>query len=163
MMTEETLFDLALRTPVAERGALLDRACAGKPELRKRVEALLKEDARSASLLQQAPALGATTGFDEKLSFVLGDQPGVVIGGRYQLLELIGEGGMGSVWKSQQSDPVKRLVAVKLIKAGMDSKAVLARFDAERQALAMMDHPHIARVLDGGMTGDRGRAGMMNR
>lgn len=71
---------------------------------------------------------------------------------RYQLLKVIGEGGMGSVWLAEQNQPVRRLVAIKLIKAGMDSRAVLARFDAERQALAMMDHPNIARVYDGGMT-----------
>lgn len=78
------------------------------------------------------------------------------IQGRYRLLQLIGEGGMGAVWLAQQTTPVKRRVAIKLIRAGMDSKLVLARFDAERQALAMMDHPNIARVYDGGMT-ERGR------
>src|SRR5205814_677228 len=79
-----------------------------------------------------------------------------VLVGRYKLLEEIGEGGMGTVWMAQQTEPVKRLVAVKLIKPGMDSKAVLARFEAERQALALMDHAHIARVLDAG-TSDAGR------
>ena len=84
------------------------------------------------------------------------DQPtteslGTVIG-PYKLIEQIGEGGMGSVWMAQQTEPVKRLVAVKLIKAGMDSRQVIARFEAERQALALMDHPNIARVLDGGTT-----------
>ena len=79
-------------------------------------------------------------------------QPGQLIGGRYKLLENIGEGGMGSVWVAEQKQPVRRKVALKLIKAGMDSKQVLARFEAERQALAMMDHPNIARVFDGGMT-----------
>ena len=77
-----------------------------------------------------------------------------MIGGKYKLVEEIGEGGMGSVWMAQQTEPVKRAVAVKLIKAGMDSKAVLARFEAERQALAMMDHPNIAKVLDAGATDD---------
>jgi serine/threonine-protein kinase len=80
------------------------------------------------------------------------DRPGTVIG-PYKLLEPIGEGGMGTVWMAQQTQPVKRLVAVKLIKAGMDSKQVIARFEAERQALALMDHPNIARVLDAGTTG----------
>ncbi|MFN9035880.1 MAG: serine/threonine protein kinase, partial [Planctomyces sp.] len=84
--------------------------------------------------------------------YVSGDE----IQGRYRLLQLIGEGGMGAVWLAQQTTPVKRRVAIKLIRAGMDSKLVLARFDAERQALAMMDHPNIARVYDGGMT-ERGR------
>ncbi|MGE0697196.1 MAG: protein kinase [Pirellulales bacterium] len=82
--------------------------------------------------------------------------PGTVIAGRYKLLEEIGEGGMGSVWVAQQTEPVRRRVALKLIKPGMDSRQVLSRFEAERQALAVMDHPHIAKVLDGGMT-DQGR------
>ncbi len=82
--------------------------------------------------------------------------PGTVIAGRYKLLEEIGEGGMGAVWVAQQTEPVRRRVALKLIKPGMDSRQVLSRFEAERQALAMMDHPHIAKVLDGGMT-DQGR------
>src|SRR5262249_42552703 len=79
--------------------------------------------------------------------------PGTRIG-PYQLLEAIGEGGMGSVWRAQQTEPVKRLVALKLIKAGMDSEQGLARFQAERQALALMDHPNIAKVLDAGSTAD---------
>src|SRR5262245_23207684 len=70
--------------------------------------------------------------------------------GPYKLLELIGEGGMGAVWMAQQTEPVKRLVALKLIKAGMDTRQVIARFEAERQALALMDHANIARVLDAG-------------
>ena len=85
----------------------------------------------------------------------VGEGPGTVIG-PYKLLEQIGEGGMGTVWMAQQTEPVKRLVAVKLIKAGMDSRQVIARFEAERQALALMDHPNIARVLDAGTT-DAGR------
>ena len=78
-------------------------------------------------------------------------EAGTVIAGKYRLTEKVGEGGMGSVWAANQTEPVKRKVAVKLIKAGMDSKVVLARFDAERQALAVMDHPNIAKVLDGGV------------
>jgi eukaryotic-like serine/threonine-protein kinase len=81
-----------------------------------------------------------------------GEGPGTVIG-PYKLLERIAEGGMGAVWMAQQTEPVKRLVAVKLIKAGMDSRQVIARFEAERQALALMDHPNIARALDAGTTG----------
>ncbi len=79
---------------------------------------------------------------------------GSLISGKYKLLEEIGEGGMGTVFAAEQIVPVKRKVAVKLIKAGMDSKSVLARFEAERQALAMMDHPNIARVLDAGLTAE---------
>ncbi len=81
---------------------------------------------------------------------------GTVIAGRFKLLEKIGEGGMGTVWAAQQTEPVRRRVAIKLVKPGMDSRQVLARFEAERQALAVMDHPNIAKVLDGGMT-DQGR------
>jgi serine/threonine protein kinase len=81
-----------------------------------------------------------------------GDQVGTLVAGRYKLLEQIGEGGMGAVWVAEQTQPVRRKVALKLIKAGMDSKSVLARFEAERQALALMDHPNIAKVLDGGTT-----------
>ena len=84
-----------------------------------------------------------------------GERPGTVIG-PYKLLEQNGEGGMGTVWMAQRQAPVKRLVAVEPIKAGMDSKQVNARFEAERQALALMDHPNIARVLDAGAT-DAGR------
>jgi hypothetical protein len=78
--------------------------------------------------------------------------PGQVIGGRYALREVLGEGGMGTVFRAQQTEPVERLVALKLIKIGMDSRAVLARFEAERQALALMDHPNIAHIFDGGTT-----------
>src|SRR5213078_3548722 len=78
--------------------------------------------------------------------------PGDLIAGRYKLLEQIGVGGMGAVWMAEQKEPVKRKVAIKLVKAGMDSPQVLARFEAERQALALMDHPNIAKVFDGGMT-----------
>ena len=78
--------------------------------------------------------------------------PNALIAGRYTLQQKIGEGGMGEVWVAKQSEPVKRKVALKLIKTGMDSRAVLQRFEQERQALAMMDHPNIAKVLDGGLT-----------
>jgi serine/threonine protein kinase len=78
----------------------------------------------------------------------------VVLAGRYKLLEEIGEGGMGTVWMAQQAEPDKRTVAVKLIKRGMDAPQVLARFEAERQALALIDHPNIAKVHDAGVTQD---------
>ena len=88
----------------------------------------------------------------ETMDSAISPQSGKLIAGRYKLLQPIGEGGMGSVWLAEQSEPVRRKVAIKLIKAGMDSHQVLARFDAERQALAVMDHPNIAKVLDGGLT-----------
>jgi serine/threonine protein kinase/tetratricopeptide (TPR) repeat protein len=147
-MTEEHLFELAVQASPAERAALLDRECAGNPELRARIEALLVADAQPNVTIDM-PA-NQTGSFDEP-----GGEPGAVIAGRYTLVESIGEGGMGEVWVAKQSEPVKRKVALKLIKAGMDTKAVLQRFDAERQALALMDHPNIAKVFDGGMTAER--------
>ncbi len=83
-----------------------------------------------------------------------GEDRGIVLGGRYQLEELLGEGGMGSVWRAKQTEPVDREVALKLIKKGMDSRLIVSRFDAERQTLALMDHPHVARVFDGGLAPD---------
>src|SRR5262245_57156163 len=146
----ESLFwsALAIDSP-QERGRYLDHACGGDAQLRGRVEELLAAYPKAESFLEPAARSPAATA-DEPPS---GERPGV-LGGRYKLLEPIGEGGMGSVWMAQQSEPVRRLVAVKLIKAGMDSKQVLARFEAERQALALMDHPNIARVFDGGATPD---------
>src|SRR5262249_38941334 len=90
------------------------------------------------------------------IAVLAGEGKGALVASRYRLLEAIGEGGMGTVWKAEQTQPVRRTVAVKLIRAGMDSRAVLARFEAERQALALMDHPNIAKVHDGGTT-DSGR------
>src|SRR5580704_11093817 len=123
----------------ADRAAYLGAACAGNPAVRQRVEALLRAH-------DQPGGDPAGTSTDPS------DPPGTVIAGRYKLLEEIGEGGMGTVWMAEQTEPVKRLVALKLVKPGMDSRAVLARFEAERQALALMDHPNIAKVLDGGTT-----------
>ena len=133
-MTEETLFELAIRTPQGERAALLDRACEGKPELRASIEGLLKAAGLSAGH-KEPTVLEATTGLGPTQSFThLEPTSGIVIDNRYTLLERIGEGGMGEVWVAKQSEPVKRMVALKLIKAGMDSKAVLQRFEQERQA-----------------------------
>jgi eukaryotic-like serine/threonine-protein kinase len=89
---------------------------------------------------------------DQAAGYASSEQPGTIIAGRYKLLEEIGQGGMGTVWAAEQTTPVRRKVALKLVKAGMDSRSVLARFEAERQALALMDHPNIAKVLDGGLT-----------
>jgi serine/threonine protein kinase/tetratricopeptide (TPR) repeat protein len=160
-MTEESLFHEALAKPTGERAAFLEAACAGQPGLRAAVEALLAAHEGSGSLLDLPPAeLGAalsdpaapwpvaTTDYRRAV------EPGLVIAGRYTLVEKIGEGGMGEVWVAKQTEPVKRKVALKLIKAGMDSRAVLGRFEQERQALALMDHPNIARVLDGGLSPD---------
>ena len=131
-MTENALFELALNTPEAERPALLDRECAGNPAMRDRIEARLAEDSTNAFRVGSLPST-----VDHASPT---DLEGTVLAGKYKLLEPIGEGGMGTVWLAQQSEPVKRRVAVKLIKRGMDSQQVIARFEAERQALAMMDH-----------------------
>jgi WD40 repeat protein/serine/threonine protein kinase len=125
--------------------AFLDAACTGQPELRREVEALLEAHGDAGTAAQPEPAERAAPRSDA------GPRKGTVIG-PYKLLEPIGEGGMGAVWMAQQTEPVKRVVALKLIKAGMDSKQVIARFEAERQALALMDHINIAKVFDGGTT-----------
>src|SRR5262245_42654308 len=153
-MNELDLFAVAIAvTDPTERAKLLDRECAGRPELRQRLDLLLEANGRSHPLLD-APNPGdpdATSTHAPAPTLV-----GTVIAGRYKLLEAIGEGGMGTVFVAEQSEPVKRKIALKLIKPGMDSKSVLARFEAERQALALMDHPNISRVFDGGIT-DQGR------
>jgi eukaryotic-like serine/threonine-protein kinase len=161
-----TLFAEALEfTSPPERAAYLDRACGNDQALRQHLEALLGAHAQVGRFLDpQAAVAGATSSaagkeiaeasVDNRMTVPQAgtEGPGTQIG-PYKLLEPIGEGGMGTVWMAQQTEPVKRLVALKLIKAGMDSKQVIARFEAERQALALMDHPNIARVLDAGTTG----------
>ncbi len=158
----------------AERAAYLDRECGDDAELRARVEVLLR--ANDASPLPPPPAEDATIDsnpeqpakrangvrlpnpdLDPSTDSITVDHhttalPDVLIAGRYTLRQKIGEGGMGEVWVAKQSQPVRRKVAVKLIKPGMDSRAVLQRFEQERQALAMMDHPNIAKVFDAGLT-----------
>jgi serine/threonine protein kinase len=137
----------------ADRAAYLDRECSGDAELRARVEVLLlANDAAPVPGPRPADAAGSVDPAAPTTTYPGKDElTGAVIAGKYTLVEPIGEGGMGAVWRAKQTEPVKRFVAVKLIKAGMDSKQVLARFDAERQALALMDHPNIAKVLDGGV------------
>src|SRR5262245_45914133 len=145
------LFNKALEyaTP-EEQAAFLDQACEGNADLRVRLDELLRAHHEAGSFLQEpSPSRDVT------IDSPAGEQPGAVIG-PYKLIEPIGEGGMGTVWMAQQTEPVRRVVAIKLIKPGMDSRQVIARFEAERQALALMDHPNIARVLDGGTT-DAGR------
>jgi tetratricopeptide (TPR) repeat protein len=131
----------------AERTAYLDRACADDPVVRERLEALLRAHGGAGRFLEAAPDNTPTADAPPA-----GPVAGAVLGGRFKLLEVIGEGGMGEVWLAQQQEPVRRPVALKVIKAGMDTRSVLARFEAERQALALMDHPNIAKVLDGGAT-----------
>ncbi len=144
----EAIFHSACDIPDPDRRREYVReACGGDEALIAHIEALLAAADRTDSLLDRPAADITFTTIDQPTT----ESPGRVIG-PYKLIEQIGEGGMGSVWMAQQTEPVKRLVAVKLIKAGMDSRQVIARFEAERQALALMDHPNIARVLDGGTT-----------
>jgi serine/threonine-protein kinase len=146
-MNERDLFIAALNKPqAAERAAFLDAACGDNAELRVQVEALLREHAQLGSFLE-APAPPVPTA-DE---LPLREGPGKVIG-PYKLLEQIGEGGFGVVFMAEQQQPLRRKVALKVLKPGMDTRQVVARFEAERQALALMDHPNIAHVLDGGET-----------
>src|SRR3954447_18468775 len=145
----EQVFLDALNKADADRPAFVAEACGADSDLRREVERLLAAQPRVGKFLEE-PLGNALSPTEERR--VPSWAMGTVIAGRYKLIEPIGEGGMGTVWMAQQTEPVKRLVAVKLIKAGMDSKQVIARFEAERQALALMDHPNIARVLDGGTT-----------
>jgi WD40 repeat protein/serine/threonine protein kinase len=171
------LFDEAIKiTDPSERSTYLDRVCAGNSDLRQQLEALLAgqseptrfsgSDATCAHEPLLPDAIDNTVNNRTGAYFPVDDKEnynsqsaypsptglGTVIAERYTLVELIGEGGMGAVYLASQAMPVKRQVALKLIKTGMDSKGVLARFDAERQALALMDHPNIARIYDGGVT-----------
>src|SRR5262245_61544632 len=134
-----------------ERAAYLDRACGRDPELRGHVERLLRAHPKVGGFLDD-PAPGAGPTIDQP---PVAERPGTMIG-PYKLMEQIGEGGMGTVFVAEQQHPVRRRVALKVIKPGMDSAQVIARFEAERQALALMDHQNIAKVHDAGTT-DSGR------
>jgi serine/threonine protein kinase/tetratricopeptide (TPR) repeat protein len=160
--SEQSIFLHAIGLPSpADRSAYLDEACRDNRALRAELDALLSAHYRLGGGL--SPTTDHALADDSAAEVTkraardggLYETAGAVVSGRYKLLEQIGEGGMGTVWMAQQTEPVKRLVALKLIKPGMDSKQVLARFEAERQALALMDHPNIARVLDGGAIGDQ--------
>jgi len=150
---EEFLFEAALmKASAEERAAFLDGVCRDNPALRARLNVLLEGHFQAEGFLtgdlRKLETKPAPPPIQEETasSFI----------GRYKLLEKIGEGGFGEVWMAEQKAPVKRRVALKIIKLGMDTKQVVARFEAERQALALMDHPNIARVFDGGAT-DTGR------
>src|SRR5262245_34998782 len=148
----EAIFHTARDIPnLDRRRKYIREACGGDETRIAFVEALLAAADTPDSMLDH-PAGSYTGGTTDQ---PVREAVGTAIG-PYKLIEEIGEGGMGTVWMAQQTEPVKRLVAVKLIKAGMDTRQVLARFEAERQALALMDHPNIARVLDAG-TSDAGR------
>ena len=146
-LDEEAIFHVARGlTDPDLRSTYLNQVCAGDQALRERVEALLAVHEEEQEFLKSSPGPARTV-----------DQPSISEGpgtriDRYRLLERIGEGGLGVVFMAEQKEPVKRRVALKIIKPGMDTRQVIARFEAERQALAMMDHPNIAKVLDAGTT-----------
>ena len=148
-LVKEIFADALEKANAAERAAYLAQACANDAQLRQQVEALLQAHEKAGGFLEE-PAI-APPGKTVVLSTPLTEKPGDRIG-RYKLREKIGEGGCGVVYVAEQEEPVRRRVALKVIKLGMDTKAVIARFEAERQALAMMDHPNIAKVLDAGTT-----------
>ena len=160
-MREEQVFHEALETPVEQRDEFIDAACGEDEALRQRVEGLLRAHANPGSFLGQAVVdldgtreLSDFTGEGTAAPLVV-EKPGTIIG-PYKIREQIGEGGMGVVFVAEQTEPIRRKVALKIIKPGMDTKQVIARFEAERQALALMDHSNIARVHDAGAT-DSGR------
>ena len=152
---ELAVFSAARQLPPGGRTAFLDTACAGDSDLRRRVEELLQAGDLAGDFLERPAAGPGEAGGPVRLPALLVGRPGDRIG-RYKLLQQIGEGGCGVVYMAEQEEPVRRRVALKVIKLGMDTKQVIARFEAERQALALMDHPNIAKVLDAGAT-DTGR------
>jgi serine/threonine protein kinase/tetratricopeptide (TPR) repeat protein len=149
-VSEETLWRQVLEQPPAERAAFLERACGGDAELRTRLEALLHAG-DDATTIRRAPADGEPHVTDAFPPTLVPLPPSSRIG-PYHLRDKLGEGGMGTVWLAEQHEPVHRRVALKVMKAGIATPHALARFEQERQALALMDHPHIARVLDAGTT-----------
>jgi serine/threonine protein kinase len=158
----DTIFCAAIEIASAEeRAAYIAGACSDNTELRERVEKLVAAHFQAGSFMESpvevchSPdvAIGAKpSGLAATIDSPISEGAGARIG-PYKLLQQIGEGGMGTVWMAEQTEPVRRKVALKVIKPGMDSAQVIARFEAERQALAMMDHPNIAKVLDAGQVG----------
>ena len=143
---KEIFISFAGKIPEQEWDARLEAACEGDESLKHRVWALLRAHAEPKSYLDELPGIAATVVLSP-----IAEHPGTTIG-RYKLLEEIAEGGMGVVYMAEQREPVRRKVALKIIKPGMDTREVIARFEAERQALAMMDHLNIAKVFDAGET-----------
>src|SRR6516162_7293151 len=159
MSPAEAVFFAALaKVDPAERAAYLNEACGTDADLRRQVDRLLAAHPQVGSFLQEGAAhpsplasVGPEVSGSATVDVASTERPGTVVG-PYKLLQQIGEGDMGVVWMAEQTRPVQRKVALKVIKPGMDSRQVIARFEAERQALAMMDHVNIARVLDAGAT-----------
>ena len=146
-MSDSAIFKAVVKLSPERRAEFLDQACASDGELRHEIESLLRaHDAPGSFLRNLSSQSDATEDFEP-----IPERAGTVIG-PYKLMEQIGQGGMGLVFVAEQQHPVRRKVALKIIKPGMDTRDVIARFEAERQALALMDHPNIARVLDAGTT-----------
>jgi serine/threonine protein kinase len=152
---EEEIFDTARELAADERAACLAEKCGQDADLRQRIEEMLAADAAAGEFFKTHDAPSPTVILADASLAPLIEKAGDRIG-RYKLLQQIGEGGMGLVYMAEQDQPVRRSVALKIIKLGMDTRQVVARFEAERQALAMMNHPHIAKVFDAGAT-DSGR------
>jgi len=146
---EEAIFDAVLALPPEQRPACLDQACGQDAQLRQRIELLLRSHDQAGEFLEPAPPAGQNR--TVLVPTPPSEKPGDIIA-HYKIREKLGEGGCGVVYVAEQTEPVRRRVALKVIKLGMDTRSVIARFEAERQALAMMDHPNIARVLDAGAT-----------
>lgn len=146
-MTELEIFSTAFDVPEAERDVFLQQTCAGDESLYQKVKALLKAHRKNHFIDRPPSHLQLKTGSDSQIGEKAGDHVG-----RYKLLQEIGEGGWGIVFLAEQTEPVRRRVAIKIVKPGMDTRTVVARFEAERQALALMEHPNIAHVLDAGAT-----------
>src|SRR5215471_4732887 len=154
---EEALFELAEQKPsAAERAAFLDGVCRDNPALRARLDVLLEAHFGAAEFLRKTSKRAEAAEPVRVPTDSRGEEAPARMIGRYKLLEKIGEGGFGEVWMAEQREPVKRRVALKVIKLGMDSRQIVARFEAERQALAIMDHANIARIFDADVT-DTGR------
>jgi len=152
-MNQESLFAAALEKPIGtERQAFLDEACAGDVRLRQRVEQLLAADVQARGILDRWEAAAAILrAYWLELPLAVEQ----VFAGRFQLLQKLGEGGMSEVWLADQVEPVQRRVALKVIRPGLCSTRLLARFDQERQALALMAHSNIAKDLDAGVASAR--------
>jgi hypothetical protein len=146
---EEAIFEAAVALAPKQRAAYLDQACGQDTQLRQRIVLLLGSHDHAGDFLEPAPPAGPNPTL--VMPTPPAEQPGDVIG-HYKIREKLGEGGCGVVYVAEQTEPVRRRVALKVIKLGMDTRSVIARFEAERQALALMDHPNIARVLDAGAT-----------
>src|SRR5205809_367492 len=149
-MNEEEIFQIVAEMSAAERKIYLGNTCEGERALRERVERLLASHDHGAFMQRSVDRIDSAELQADLARFK--PEEGEDRIGHYKLLDKLGEGGFGTVWMAEQLEPVRRRVALKIIKPGMDTKEVIVRFEQERQALALMDHPNIAKVLDAGVT-----------